>query len=70
LKDKKILSAGELSLLKKLCQPAPFAPTSEERTILEDFKKQGIVKVHKDGSIEVTDHGADRYVESRYGVMA
>ena len=70
MKDKKILSAGQLSLLRKLCQPAPFAPTSEERAILEEFKKRKIVKVHGDGSVEVTDHGADRYIESRYGPAA
>ena len=66
----KILSAAELFLLRKLCQPESFVPTSDERAILEDFKKRGIVKVHRDGSIEVTGRGADRYIESRYGPAA
>jgi len=66
----KILSAAELFLLRKLCQPESFAPTSDERTILVAFKKQGIVKVHRDGAIEVTGRGADRYIESRYRPMA
>jgi hypothetical protein len=70
MKDKGILSAEELSLIKKLCQPEPFFPTLTERTILECFKKQGIVKVHRDGSVEVTERGAERYVESKYGLMA
>jgi len=70
MKDKGILSPAELSLVRKLSQPEPFAPTSDERAILAAFKKQGIVKVHRDGSIEVTGRGADRYIESRYGPAA
>lgn len=70
MKGKKVLSAAELLLVKKLCQPVPFTPSSEERVIIEDFKKTGIVKIHGDGSIEVTEHGADRYIESRYGPAA
>ena len=70
MKGKRVLSPAELVFLKKLCQPAPFVPTPEERAIFEDFKKQGIVRVHDDGSLEVTDLGADCYVESRYGMIA
>jgi hypothetical protein len=70
MKSKRILSPAELVLVRKLCRPAPFMPTSEERAILEEFKKEGIVKVHRDGSIEVTEHGADRAIESRYGPAA
>ena len=54
-----ILSPEEMAFLKKLCQPEPFTPTFPERVMLEVFLKEKMVKRHGDGSIEVTDFGAD-----------
>jgi hypothetical protein len=56
-----ILSQDEIIFLKKLCRPDPFAPTSFEVAILGIFRKEGIVKTFKDGSVEVTDRGAECY---------
>jgi hypothetical protein len=56
-----ILSPEEIVFLKKLCRPAPFTPTFPEQVMLELFLKEKIVKRHRDGSVEVTEHGADCY---------
>jgi len=56
-----VLSPEEIVFLKKLCRPESFTPTFPERVMLEVFLKEKIVKRHRDGSIEVTDHGADCY---------
>jgi hypothetical protein len=57
-----ILSEEEAIFIKKLCKPKPFKPTFPEIIMLELFKKFGIVKEHKDGAVEVTQHGADCYL--------
>lgn len=57
-----ILTPDEVVFIKKLCQPAPFAATPAEVAMLDAFKSKGIVKVHWDGSIEVSDFGADCYI--------
>lgn len=68
------LDAREIAFLKKLCGPAPFAPDGDEALMLRDFESRRIVKIHRnaDGSsdVEVTNHGADRYIESEYGPAA
>jgi hypothetical protein len=60
-KMKKYLSTEEMAFLKKLCQPESFMPTFPERVMLEVFLKEGIAKRHRDGSIEVTNRGANCY---------
>lgn len=65
------LDAREIAFLKRLCGPAPFAPDEDEALMLRDFESRRIVKIHRnaDGSseVEVTGHGADCYIESKYG---
>ena len=58
---KKYLTEAEMAFLKKLCRPKPFEPTAAERVLLQLFIHEGIAKRHSDGSIEVTNHGADVY---------
>jgi hypothetical protein len=60
-----ILSPEEARFVKKLCQPSAFTPTFAERVMLEVFLKDGLVKRHRDGSVEVTEYGADCYIQSR-----
>jgi hypothetical protein len=56
-----ILNPEQIAFLKKLSQPKAFVPTFPERVMLETFLKEKIAKRHRDGSIEVTKHGADCY---------
>jgi len=58
---KKYFTEPEIAFLLKLCQPKAFEPTVAEREMLEVFLKERIAKRHRDGSIEVTDRGADVY---------
>jgi hypothetical protein len=59
---KKYLSPEEMEFLKKLCKAESFTPTFPERVMLEVFIKEKMVKSHRDGSLEVTNHGADCYI--------
>jgi hypothetical protein len=66
-KMKIILGSEERAFIKKLCQPQSFIPTFPERVMLERFRRDGLVRDHEDGSIEVTDFGADCYIASGRG---
>jgi hypothetical protein len=65
--EKISLNSKEMALIKKLCQPNPFMPTFPESVMPERFKIAGIVEVHQDGSVEVTDFGADCYIATVHG---
>lgn len=64
-KKRPALGPEEMSLVKKLCRPEAFAATVEECAIMAQFMKDGIVKSHNDGTIELTEKGADLYIRSR-----
>lgn len=62
MKTKKILRQDEMALVKKLCQPDSFETTPLERVLIKAFVAAKIVKEYADGSLEVTNHGADCYI--------
>lgn len=60
------LKNDEVALIKKLCQPNAFWATPEEAAALKSLRLRGFVMRHRDGSFEVTDRGADAYIDSVY----
>jgi len=59
---KKILRQDEMVFAKKLCQPTPFEPTPAERVLLQLFINEKLARRHVDGSLELTNLGADCYI--------
>ena len=55
------LTAEEMELVRRLCQPEPFGVTPSEAGIMERFARDGIVKRHQDGTTELTVKGANIY---------
>jgi hypothetical protein len=53
------LTEPQTDFLRKLCRPNPFTPTADESKMIREFAAKKIVKGHNDGSIEVTNFGAD-----------
>ena len=64
LKTTAKLTAVETALINKLSRPESFQASEEELEILGSFLARKIVRKHRDGSLEVTDHGADCYIET------
>ena len=50
-----------MAFLKKLCQPKPFEPSDDESKMLAEFRMRKIIKDYSDGSVEVTNFGANCY---------
>jgi len=63
---KRILTVGEIQLIRRLCKPDPFTLKEKEVRVLVRLLSDGMVKAfgpNKD-QVEVTNLGADCYIAS------
>ena len=67
MKDARVLSAREMSVVFRLSKPERFSATPEEKGLIDRFEAEGIVKVYPgeiSTEVEVTKFGAECFFET------